>query len=97
MKHKAKIWIACSVLAVLCFSSFFVFAHAVEQGKLGQVAVGMSRDQVESILGAPQHIRRESAGGIAFCYGGFRRLRWCSVEIRLGADGRVEGRGFHDH
>jgi hypothetical protein len=24
-------------------------------------------------------------------------LRWCSVEIHFGADGRVAGSVFHDH
>ena len=97
MKQRARILIACFVLGVLYFSRFFVFAHAVASDKLSRVTAGMTEAEVESILGAPQHVRRQGGGGTAFCYGGFQQLRWCSVEIGFGADGRVEGSVFHDH
>lgn len=97
MKQRAKILIACSLLGVLGFSSFFVFAHAVSADELSRVAVGITKAQVESIIGAPHYVRHESAGSTAFCYGGFHQLRWCSVEIYFGADGRVKGSVFHDH
>lgn len=97
MKQKAKILIACSVFGVLSFSIFFAFAHAVAADKLSRVAFGMSEAEVKRILGSPHYVRRQNASGTAFCYGGLNRLRWCSVEICFGADGRVEGSVFHDH
>ena len=97
MKQISKILLACSGLGFLCFASFFVFAHAVPTDKLSRVTVGMTEAQVESIVGSPQYVRHESAGGTALGYGGFLRLKWCSVEINLGADGKVAGSVFHDH
>jgi len=97
MKQRSKILITCSVLGFLCFSSFFVFAHAVPADKLSRIKVGMTEAQVESIIGAPQYVRHESTGGTALGYGGFLRLRWCSVEIYFGADGKIAGSVFHDH
>ena len=97
MKQIVEALIACSVLAVLFFSSFFVFSHAVSADNLSRVAIGMTEAQVESIIGAPQHVRHEGARGTVFCYGGLQQLKWCSVEIRFGADGRVAGSVFHDH
>jgi hypothetical protein len=97
MKQRAKIMIVSFVLAALCLSSFFAFVHAVPADKLSRVSVGMTEAQVESIIGAPRHLRHESAGGTVFCYGGFPKLRWCSVEIHFGGDGKVAGSVFHDH
>ena len=97
MKQRVKILIASFLLVVLCFSGFFVFAHAIPADKLSRVSVGMTETQVENILGTPQGIRHESTGSTVFYYGGFEQLRWCSVEIHFGAGDRVSGSVFHDH
>ena len=82
------------VLGVLCF---VVLADAVSVEKLSRISVGMTRVEVETIIGAPEHIRQGSGGSSTYYYGGLQRLRWCSVEIPFGADGRVAGSVFHDH
>jgi hypothetical protein len=97
MKQRTKILVVGLMLVVLCLLSFFVFAHAVPVGKLSRVAAGMTKAQVEGIIGAPQHIRHENTGSTAFCYGGVQQLRWCSAEIYFGVDGRFSGSVFHDH
>lgn len=97
MKLSAKFLITSSALLVFGFLSFFVFAHAVPADKLNRVSGGMTENQIESMMGAPQYVRRESADHIAWGFGGLKRLRWCSAEIYFGADGRVKGNVFHDH
>ena len=97
MKQRAKILIASFLLVVLCFSGFFVFAHAIPTDKLSQVSVGMSETQVKNIVGAPQGVRYESTGSTVFYYGGFQQLRWCSVEIHFVAGDRGAVSVFHDH
>jgi hypothetical protein len=56
----------------------------------------MSETQVRELLGVPHRVRHDAPNSRAFFYGGFLRLKWCSVEVFFGADGRVTGK-FHDH
>ena len=97
MKKRAKILPVGCILVGLSFASYFASAHAVASDQLGRIIVGMSENQVKSLLGVPQFIRRRGASGTAFYYGGLARLMWCSVEISFDADGQVEGKVFHDH
>ena len=97
MKRRIRM-LACGLgLAVPGFVGFFVLAEAVPADKLARISAGMTQTEVEANVGRPEVIRNESGGSTTFCYGGFPRLRWCSVEIRFGADGRVSGSVIHDH
>ncbi len=97
MKQISKVLVGGFGLVVLGFLCFFVFAHAVPKDKLSRISVGMTRTEVESIIGAPESTRRESGDSTALYHGGFQRLKWCSVETHFGADSRVSGSVFHDH
>ena len=69
--------------------------HAVPPDKFAQVAIGMSESEVLALLGAPYRKRRDSPSTTAFFYGGFPRLRWCTMEVFFGPDERVTAK-FHD-
>ena len=84
------------VLGIVCFAIFFVFSHAVSMGRFDRVTNGMTEAQVQEILGVPEATRHDTTNSTAFFYGGFQRLRWCSMEVYFSADGRVTGK-FHDH
>ena len=85
------------MLAAFTCLGFFLLTHAIPLTKLSSLGVGMMMPQIEQTIGKPQHIRSDGAGGTVFCYGGLQQLRWCSVEIYFGANGRVAGGLFHDH
>jgi hypothetical protein len=98
MKWSCKALLFGLALAPFGFAAFFVSAHAVPADRLRLISVGLTQIQVEEMVGSPESVRHESGGSTTFCYGGIRRLRWCSVEIHFfGADGRVLGTVFHDH
>jgi len=79
-----------------CFVIFFAYSDAVSRNRFDQITVGMTQSQVKEVLGIPQRIRHGTADCSAFFYGGFLRLKWCTMEVFFGADGRVTGK-FHDH
>jgi len=84
------------LLGVAAFTTFFGFSEAVSVDRFAQVADGMTETRVREILGAPHHVRHDTPDTAAYFYGGFRHLKWCSMEVFFGADGRVTGK-FHDH
>lgn len=95
MKRRIPI-IAASVLAVLISGAwFFAARHAVPVHAFDHVADGMQETAVRELLGTP-HILREAPGGTTYFYGGFLRLRWCSMEVFFDGNDRVTGK-FHDH
>ena len=98
MKPRTRVFkvVTLLVLGIMCFAIFFVFSHAVPFARFNQVEVGMTESRVQEILGTPQVIRHDTADSTAFFYGGFLRLRWCTMEVFFGSDGRVTGK-FHDH
>jgi hypothetical protein len=75
---------------------FFVSSEAVATGRFAQVTNGMTEVQVRDLLGVPNAVRRDAPDTTVFFYGGFLRLKWCSVKVFFGADSRVKGK-FHDH
>src|SRR4030095_173186 len=98
MKGKAKIRIVLAglLLGGIAFTMFFVSSDAVAEDKFAQITDGMTEMQVREILGVPHRVRPDASDRTTFFYGGFHRLKWCSMEIFFGADGRVTGK-FHDH
>jgi hypothetical protein len=83
-------------LAVVLLLAFFLGKHSVPIAAFDNIAVGMTQAQVKVSLGVPQQIRHDPSGAKVFCYGGFRRMRWCVVEVIFGPDDRVISK-FHDH
>lgn len=98
MKRKTKILtvLAGLLLGGIAFVLFFVSSDAVAEDRFAQITDGMTEVQVRELLGNPHHVRHDAPDRTAFYYGGFLRLKWCSMEVYLGADGRVTGK-FHDH
>jgi hypothetical protein len=97
MKWRCKALLFGLALAPFGFAAFFVLAHGVPAEKLRRISDGLTQSQVEEMVGSPESVRHEPDGSTTFFYGGIRRLRWCSVEIHFGTDGRVLGSVFHDH
>ena len=106
MKHRARVLVAGGLLlfgAATCFLVFFISSHAVPIAKFEQVTDGMTQAQVKDMLGQPLVIRHDHPNTNAyypdetvFFYGGLQRLKWCSMEVQFGSNGRVTGK-FHDH
>ena len=98
MKRKIKILIALAglLLGGIASGLFFVSNDAVSTDRFVQVSDGMTEAQVRELPGVPQHERRDAPDRTALFYGGFQHLKWCSMEVFFGADGRVTGK-FHDH
>ena len=96
MKRGSVALVIVGLLLVVVFLVFFLSGHAVPIDRFDKVAVGMTEAQVRATIGIPDRVRRDHADSTAFCYGGFRRLRWCTMEVYFGADERVAGK-FHDH
>lgn len=100
MSSRTKTITACGGTIVLSLGgilAFFVTAHAVPIDQLDLVQPGMTEAEIEALLGAPLHVRNETFGTKVYCYGGFKRWRWCGVDIRFSQNGRVDGGVFHDH
>jgi hypothetical protein len=98
VKRNAQVLAATTliVLGVAAFSVFFIFSDAVPESSFDQVTEGMTKTEVRDLLGVPDSVRHDTPTTTANVYGGFRRLKWCSMEVSFGPDGRVTGR-FHDH
>ena len=95
MKHKAKALTLALLLVGGGIVIFFACADAIPRERFDKVAVGMTQVQVKQILGVPR-IRHDTADSTTFFYGGFRKLKWCTMEVFFGADGYVKDK-FHDH
>ncbi|MCX6899689.1 MAG: outer membrane protein assembly factor BamE [Verrucomicrobia bacterium] len=110
-KVKVVTVFAILLLGVFGFLVFFFNGHTVPLDRFEQVKVGMTKDQVQEIMGVPRYIRHNSAEEIlgvspasrydttdytAFCYGSFGQLKYCTMEIYFGLNSRVSGK-FHDH
>jgi outer membrane protein assembly factor BamE (lipoprotein component of BamABCDE complex) len=78
-------------VAVICLVPLLA-RDAVPVAKYNQVAVGMTKTNVQSIMGVPARIRHDSPQTTTFFYGGLLRLRWNSMEIYFGSDDRVTGK-----
>jgi outer membrane protein assembly factor BamE (lipoprotein component of BamABCDE complex) len=78
------------------FVVFFLFSHAVNVDKFKQISVGMTKAQVQQLIGAPEDIRHYDSNSITFFYGGFSQLKWCSMEITFRTNDHVVSK-FHDH
>jgi hypothetical protein len=98
MKHVATVVVILTVMSAVavCFVIFFISSDAISRERFAQVTIGMTQPQVEIALGAPHRIRHDTANSTAFFYGGFLRLKWCTMEVFFGPDGLVTGK-FHDH
>ncbi|MFC4994882.1 hypothetical protein [Rubritalea tangerina] len=68
--------------------------HAVPLEKLAQIKTGMSVEEVEEILGSEAHILSYDNGTKFISY--TKVIGWCSVDIVLGSNDKVESI-FHDH
>lgn len=99
VKRETKYLILTLALALGVVSAivFFFSSEGASKERFEQVTVGMTEASVRDLLGVPdQVVRREHREFPVFYYGGFRRMKWCSMEVYFGADGRVTGK-FHDH
>jgi len=95
MKGRIAIVTASVLVALICGAWFFAARHALPVHVFDQVVHGMQETAVRELLGTP-HILREAPGGTAYFYGGFLRLRWCTMEVFFDGNDRVTGK-FHDH
>ena len=99
MKRSRKFLLIVAVLLLfggLCFLSGFFSSHAVAEAKFDEVQPGMTEDRVREILGPPLAVGSNAGASATFGYGGFRRLRWCTMEVYFAPNHRVIGK-FHDH
>jgi len=80
-------------VSVLAF--FFTTSEAAPESGFDSISKGMTEAQVRSLLGAPHGVRRDLTQ-ITYGYGGFRHLKWCTMEVFFDASGRVTSK-FHDH
>lgn len=94
-KATAKIVIISSALGLAALLIFFLTSEAASESGFASVSEGMTEAQVRGLLGAPHGVRRDP-DGITYGYGGFLRLRWCTMEVFFDSSGRVAGK-FHDH
>ena len=92
---KARVVIVALIIGTLALLVFFASSEAVPESGFAIITNGMTESQVSSLLGTPHGVRRE-ADHTTFGYGGFRRLKWCTMEVRFDASGRVVSK-FHDH
>lgn len=93
-----KRWVLVLIsIAVPCaLAGFFVGSHAASPHGFSRVSEGMTRAEVEGLLGAADLVREREAGGITLMYGGLFPPRWCTMQVEFDADGRVTSK-FHDH
>ena len=97
MKRRTKFLVALAALFLgIAFIPLFGPGHAVAEDSFARIDDGMTEAQVRDLLGVPQRVRHDTPETTAFCYGGFRRFEWCSMEVYFGAAGRVTNK-FHDH
>lgn len=98
MKCKTKILTVLAGLLIggVACTLCFVSSDAIAEDRFARVSNGMTKAQIRELLGAPHRERRDSPDRTAYFYGGFQHLKWCSMEVFFGADGRVTGQ-FHDH
>lgn len=76
--------------------AFFLTSEAAPEEKFHQIQYGMTRAQVQGLIGEPHATRQDAPDIGVFFYGGFLRGKWCTMEVFFGADRRVTGT-FHDH
>ena len=98
MKCRARIVVIVAVLA-LGFAGLlliFVSRHAIPIDRFDRVVEGMTKVQVQDLIGVPHHIRHDKPDTTAFYYGGFMSGQWCNMEVFFGSDEQVTGK-FHDH
>lgn len=96
MKHRVKVHLAGGLLIFGVATVFFVSGHAVPTDGFDRITVGMTEDQVKDIIRAPLRVRHDRPATTSFSYGGFVRLKWCTMEVYFGPNDRVTGK-FHDH
>jgi hypothetical protein len=84
------------ISVMLCAVIFFCISHAAPTEGFSKVTAGMTEAEVRQFLGHPLSVRHHASDGTVLYYGGFQRLKWCTMEIFLGRGGRVMGT-FHDH
>ena len=96
MNRKVLITALALLFLIAGSALFFVNSEAVSADKFEEVAVGMTQARVRDILGDPHRVRHDTSKSTAFFYGGFLRLKWCTMEVFFGADERVTGK-VHDH
>ncbi|QQL44075.1 outer membrane protein assembly factor BamE domain-containing protein [Sulfuriroseicoccus oceanibius] len=88
------------ILALLvglgCFTAFFLTGEAASEDNFNKVAEGMTQAEVRELLGEPDDTWGGSPDRTTYYYGGFRRLRWCTMEVFFDENGRVVSK-FHDH
>ena len=94
-KAKARLVMLLLPLAFVLFSIHFLTSEAASESGFAAVSNGMTEAQVRGLLGEPHGARRDP-DRVTYCYGGFQRLKWCTMEVSFDAGGRVVGK-FHDH
>ena len=92
---KASIIPICLIAGILALLVFFATSEAAPEPGFALITNGMTEAQVRTLLGAPHGIGREPDHTI-FGYGGFRRLKWCTMTVRFDTSGKVVSK-FHDH
>lgn len=74
----------------------FMFSEAVSEDAFAKIEKGMTKEQVMEHLGTPHHERIATPNKSVFAYGGFKRLKWCTMEVFFDDSGIVLSK-FHDH
>lgn len=97
--NPGNVWVVGFLLTAIatCLVFYFCYAHAVSMASFSGVTNGMRKVQVQRMLGAPLFIRQDSTPQrTSFFYGGFLRLKFCTMEVYFDTNGLVTGK-FHDH
>jgi hypothetical protein len=94
-KPQARILKLMLALGSVAFPIFFLTSEAASESAFASVSEGMTEAQVRGLLGPPHGVRR-APDITTHWYGGFLRLKWCTMEVYFDASGRVAGK-FHDH
>jgi hypothetical protein len=92
MKLKATL----AVVIFLVTGLLFFSVEAAPKANFDSVADGMTETEILALLGKPLGISQDNPDTKVYFYGGFPKLRWCSIEVFFGPEGKVKGK-FHDH
>jgi outer membrane protein assembly factor BamE (lipoprotein component of BamABCDE complex) len=95
-KIKFRVFFAAFLFGSLIFVIHFMFSEAASEEGFSRIENGMTKEQVLKLLGTPHHEHIADPNKSVFGYGGFNRLKWCTMEVFFDDDGEVSGK-FHDH
>jgi outer membrane protein assembly factor BamE (lipoprotein component of BamABCDE complex) len=101
MKRNRKKIVLSAVLiltltTIFAWGIFFCSSHAVPVEQFSQVKTGMTQDVVTKVIGNPLVIRHDMPNQTTYFYGGFKKGKWCTIEVLFDENGNASGTR-HDH